>query len=64
MFQVITQAKHGSTVYVESPKREAYRYAGYQKLCGHRQVDLTFQADGAVTVAVPGLETLTFAPQA
>lgn len=61
MFRIIYQSKHGSTVYVNDPKLEAYKQMAYIKMLGKR-CRLICQ-DGAYTVEGDGLDPLTFEKQ-
>jgi hypothetical protein len=58
-FRVVYQGKHGPSVVSDNPKLDAYKEMAFHKLQG-RTYSTTFHADGAVTVAVDGLEPLTF----
>lgn len=63
MFRAIEKGKWGSTIYYDTPeaaKLAAYKSCAYIANVLGRHYSMTSQADGAITVAGDGLETITY----
>jgi len=59
-FHTIYDGKHGKSVSVDNPKLAAYQSVAWAQAAGFGPYSLTVHEDEAITVEIPGLQTLTY----